>query len=159
MKSIISKYSVHLCLLMFLSVFGVLFILSCEQTTGPGEDITEVANKLIIYTDKVSMQANKGSAVVFAKVYTKNDSTLGVKDVMVRFSVDNAATLSATSGVTDDLGYVQTTVYAGENTGTIRITASIENYSNAAFIIATPDTGVVDTNLNLRIDRRSKCFK
>ena len=93
MKSILSNYSVHLCWLVFLSVFGVLFILSCEQTTGPGEDITEVANKLIIYTDKVSMQANKGSAVVFAKVYTKNDSTLGVKDVMVRFSVDNAATL------------------------------------------------------------------
>ena len=101
MKRIIKEYSAHLSFLVLVSVIGLLFVLSCEQSTGPGENITEVTNKIIIYTSRTSMVANKGSASVFAKVYSENDTSKAVSGVQVQFSADNSATISVVNSVTD----------------------------------------------------------
>ncbi|MFC1608346.1 Ig-like domain-containing protein, partial [Candidatus Latescibacterota bacterium] len=152
MRRKIRTYSAHLTLLVIVAVLGILFILSCEQTTGPDGDVTVVTNKLILYTSRSSMTANKGSAQIFAKVYSDDDTTMGVQGVKVQFSADNAATLSAVTSVTDSSGVADAMVYAGANTGTVKITAAIQNFSNAAFLTVTSDTLKVDTSLDMKVN-------
>ena len=87
------KFSFFTCTLCLGALVPLLIIFSCDQSTGPGEDITEVANKLIIYTGRTSIVANKGSASVLAKVFSESDTSQAVSGVRVQFTVDNSATI------------------------------------------------------------------
>ncbi|MCE5251014.1 Ig-like domain-containing protein [bacterium] len=151
MKRIIGNYSAHLSWIAILSIVGILFVFSCEQTTGPGDDKVEVSNKLLILTDKASIVANKGSVNISAKVYADDDTSKAMSGIKVKFTADNSATVQTVNDVTDTGGIARAILFAGSQEGKVKITATISNYSNAAYVTVTPDSGLIDTNLSMNL--------
>ncbi|MBN1294488.1 MAG: Ig-like domain-containing protein [Candidatus Latescibacteria bacterium] len=151
MKRKISNCSARLGWMVILTIVGILFVFSCEQTTGPEDGTTEVTKKLIVYTDTPSIVATKGSANITVKVYSDEDTTKTVSGVRVTFSADTLITIQTINDVTDAYGIARAKVYAGKTEGTVKITAAIDDFSNAAFIQITPDQGLIESNLNLNL--------
>ena len=87
MKRKIFQYSTRLSWMLILAVLSVLFVFSCEQTTGPDDTSTEATRKLLIYSDKNSIVENTGSAVIYVKVYANDDTTNVVSGTNVQFAV------------------------------------------------------------------------
>jgi len=151
MKRKIGNCSAQLSWMVILTIVGLLFTLSCEQTTGPEDGTADVDRKLIIYTDQSSIVANKGSANILVKVYSDDDTTKAASGVRVTFSADTLLTIQTINDLTDANGIARAMVYAGNTEGTARITAAIDNYSNAAFVQITPDQGLIERDLSLRL--------
>ena len=151
MKRKIGNCSARLSWMVILTIVGLLLTLSCEQTTGPEKGAAEVDRKLIIYTDQSSIVANKGSANILVKVYSGDDTTKAVSGVRVTFSADTLVTIQTVNDLTDANGISRAIIFAGKSEGTARITAAIDNYSNAAFVQITPDKGLIERDLQLKL--------
>ena len=151
MKRKISNYSARLGWLVILTILGLLFVFSCDETTGPEDGTTDEGRKLIIYTDAVSIVANSGSANITVKVYANEDTTQTVSNVRVTFSADTLVTIQTINELTDANGIARAKVYAGGTEGTVRITAAIDDFSNAAFVQITPDQGLIESDLYLSL--------
>ena len=128
--------------LMLFSLLAMFVVFSCEQSTGPGGNTATVTRKLLIYSDLSSIPANGGAARILVKVYSGNDTSNVVNNVRVQFST-NMGSVQAQNELTDASGYARAMAYGGSRTGSMAITASIENYSNTIFISVTPGSGLV----------------
>ncbi len=128
--------------LMLFSLLAMFVVFSCEQTTGPDNNPVTVTRKLLIYTDLSSIPANGGAASILVKVYSGNDTTNVASNVRVQFS-SNMGSMQAQNEVTDANGYARAIAYGGSRSGSMAVTASIENYSNTIFISITPGAGLV----------------
>jgi hypothetical protein len=127
-------------IIFFLTAMIVAF--SCEQTTGPGDTAVSVKNRLLIYSDVTAIPANGGSAHVLVKVYSGTDTTKTISGVRVQFST-NLGSVQIQNDVTDANGLARATIFGGSKTGSMGVTASIENFSNTVFVSVTPGTGLV----------------
>jgi len=139
-----SRFGVLLILLMLLA--GAFLVLSCEETTGPGEETPSDTKKLLIYTDASSIPANGGSAQITVKVYADDDTTNVLSGVKVDFSAVQAGTklyIQALNDITDDKGLARATLYAGTRAGTAAVTASMANFSNTVFVSVTAGVGLL----------------
>ncbi|MFA6471017.1 MAG: invasin domain 3-containing protein [Candidatus Latescibacterota bacterium] len=121
---------------------AMIFAFSCEQTTGPGDTTVSVKNRLLIYSGATSVPANGGSTSVLVKVYSGTDTTKTVSGVQVQFST-NLGSVQIQNNVTDANGLARATVFGGSKTGSMGVTASIENFSNTVFVSVTPGAGLV----------------
>lgn len=128
--------------LIVFSLAAMIVAFSCDQTTGPGTTTISVKNRLLIYSDSASIPANGGTARVLVKVYDGTDTTKTVSGVRVQFST-NLGSIQIQNDVTDAKGYARATAYGGSKTGSMGVTASIENFSNTLFISVTPGSGLV----------------
>jgi hypothetical protein len=129
-------------LLIVFSFAALIVAFSCDQTTGPGQTTISVKNRLSIYSDNTSIPANGGSTRVLVKVYTGTDTTQIASGVKVQFTA-NFGSIQIQNDVTDANGYARATAYSGSKTGSMGITASIENFSNTLFVSVTPGAGLV----------------
>ncbi|MDP2982110.1 MAG: invasin domain 3-containing protein [Candidatus Latescibacter sp.] len=131
--------------LIVFSLAAMIVAFSCDQTTGPGQTTISVKNRLRISADSISIPANGGSTRVLVQVYAGTDTTKTVSGVRVQFSTSptNLGSIQIQNDVTDANGYARATVYGGSKTGSMGVTASIENFSNTLFISVTPGAGLV----------------
>jgi len=132
-------------------ILASIFIVSCEESTGPEKPTTESAFKLSIRADESTISSNGGSTRIFVKVYAENDTSKAVSGVNVSFIATQAGTsvyIHTETNLTDANGYASARVYGGKKTGTIVVTASIqmtasERYSDTVFIMVVSGTGLV----------------
>lgn len=128
--------------LAVVSLLSMVVIFSCEQTTGPGKSDTTSSQKLLIYSDASMMPSNGGTSNILVKVYSENDTTNVVSNVRVQFAT-NFGSVQIQNEITDAGGYARAIAYGGSKTGSMAVTASIENYSNTIFITVTAGAGLV----------------
>lgn len=136
-----TKWAKLIWLLTF-SLLAFIVVFSCEQTTGPSDKTVTVTKKLLIYSDVSSMPTNGGSAHILVKVYSGSDTANVVNNVRVQFSA-TLGSVQSQNELTDANGFARAIAYAGSRSGTMGITASIENYSNTIFVSVTPGAGLV----------------
>lgn len=141
MRRIIGTKWTKISWLALFSLLAMLVVYSCEQTTGP-EDDTGEDWKILIYSDLTTIPANGGAAQILVKVYAGDDTTDVVNNVEVSFST-NIGSVQVQNELTDAGGYARAIVYAGSKSGSMSVTASIENYSNTISLIVTAGSGLV----------------
>ena len=135
MRKLTTKKMSQSGLIIILSLLSVLFLFSCEETTGPGEVTPNVTSKLLIYSDKDSIPANGGSAQILVKVYAEDDTTDVVSGAKVIFTANQAGTklaIPVKNDLTDANGYARATLYAGSRAGSLSaVRALIASSSDA----------------------------
>jgi hypothetical protein len=129
----------------FCALLALVIVMSCDQTTGPNEKPITVTHRLMIYSDVASMPTNGGLAHILVKVYSGSDTTSVANNVRVQFT-SSLGSIQLQNELTDANGYARAVAYAGQRSGNMGITASIENYSNTIFISVTPGSGLVFAN-------------
>ncbi len=145
MKAKSGKEWAKLVWLVTVTLLAMVGIFSCEQTTGPVDDDSDVVQKLLIYSDASSIPSNGGLAHVLVKVYTGNDTTNVVSNVHVQFST-NFGSVQIQNDLTDAGGYARAVIYGGAKSGSLVLTASIENYANTISLSVTPGTGLISAS-------------
>lgn len=151
MKRKVMKYSRRAGWLLSILTMTLLVALSCEQTTGPGDEEPTVTQKLMIYSDRETISANKGSANILVKVYSDDDTTDVVSGVRVTITSDKQTSIQMINTTTDNNGYVRAVLLAGTETGTARVTGSIDSFANATFVNVVSDSVTVTGDLYLNL--------
>jgi len=115
MRRLIKGKSVQYGMLLVFSLIGV-FLLSCEESTGPKKTTITSSYKLLISTEESTISSNGGSTRIAVKVYSEDDTTKAVSGINVNFSATQAGTsvyLHTENNLTDANGYATAKVYGG----------------------------------------------
>ncbi|MFC1541932.1 Ig-like domain-containing protein [Candidatus Latescibacterota bacterium] len=137
--------------LIILLLFSLLFLTSCEESTGPETGVTKSTYELLIASGETAISSSGGSTQVLVKVYSDDDTTNVVSGISVNFEASQAGTdvfFNIDNSLTDSNGIARATIYAGSKTGVITVTASIqvntdERYSDITVITVIPSSGLV----------------
>lgn len=143
-------------LLLLMIGLSLLLVMSCEESTGPGDTGTSSTYRIMLSSASQSISSNGGSTQITAKVYTDNDTTKVQSGVTVTFAANQAGTtvsMNVDNAITDASGKARATVYGGVNPGTISVMATIqvsakEQVSDTIFITVTPGAGLVSASPN-----------